>query len=169
MNARKYEWKESYASAYKKADPNKVGRELARIEKDNGAILPAEVVAAAKKTSSAMHCLFNWNDGSAAEKYREMQARNLIGAIRIVQVTVDRSTNEKTAKQVRLFINAAPRTNTGYRSVVSITKTEERDAIVARARRDLESWMDRYYEIADLFGVLFEEAVQAAKNKRPAA
>lgn len=44
------------------------------------------VVQEAKKPSSPLHPLFEWDDGKAAEQWRLHRARNLIRAVRVIKV-----------------------------------------------------------------------------------
>lgn len=46
-------------------------------------LTPARVVEAARNPKSAMHSHFDWDDASAAQKYREDQARTLIRSFEI--------------------------------------------------------------------------------------
>ena len=52
-------------------------------EKNGGKITPDMVVADAKKASSPLHDQFDWNDKTAAEKYRKQVARQLIRSVKI--------------------------------------------------------------------------------------
>jgi len=58
-------------------------------QKRRGRITPREVVDDARDDASPLHPLFEWNDGIAADRYREEQARVLIGRVRIEIEVVD--------------------------------------------------------------------------------
>lgn len=80
-----------------------VVRELKRIEKDNGVITPAIVVDSARSIRSPLHKCFEWNDDAAAVKYREWQARILIGCVKV-------SFKDEAGEDqiVRAFVNVSP-------------------------------------------------------------
>ena len=94
-----YEWK---SSSRMKADATAVGNELEALGKE---ITPAAVVAAARKNKRGeLHKCFDWNDTTAAEKYRLDQARYML---RMIVVREDMPSKEKpgetTAVQVRAY------------------------------------------------------------------
>lgn len=83
-----YTWREGVAF---KADPIDVGTELEIIRENNNLMLPiTEVVAFARDKDSALHECFEWDDSTAANAYRYMQARKVIGGLlTIVKVGED--------------------------------------------------------------------------------
>lgn len=52
----------------------------------NGRLTPSSVVDAARDPASPLHAQFEWDDGVAAERYREIQARKLIGTFHLVVI-----------------------------------------------------------------------------------
>lgn len=56
--------------------------ELAAIRKQYGTLTPANVVDAARDENHPLHHRFEWDDTVAAEKYRLVQARQLIRVLR---------------------------------------------------------------------------------------
>ena len=66
--------------------------ELARIAKLNGGrIDPHAIVEAARSPESPLHRYFEWDDTSAAEKYRISQARELLRSVRLKTTIEDRT------------------------------------------------------------------------------
>lgn len=63
--------------------------ELQNLEQ-SGMITPDRVVRAARRTSSAMHHRFQWDDSRAARAYRIEQARELIRSIHFTVLFEDR-------------------------------------------------------------------------------
>ena len=55
--------------------------ELFRREFPDGEVTPKEVLEIAKNPDSILHRHFDWNDSSAAAKYRIIQARKIITGI----------------------------------------------------------------------------------------
>lgn len=62
-----------------------VGRELERIRTKYKRLQPRKVVEESRKKGAPLHRIFDWNDSSAAGKYRDWQARNLIRSVQIVR------------------------------------------------------------------------------------
>lgn len=60
------------------------GKELERIRLDQGALTPPTVVEAARPKDAPLHPAFEWDNKTAAERYREHQARNLIRSVHVV-------------------------------------------------------------------------------------
>lgn len=50
----------------------------------NGDLKPSAVLAEARKKTSVLHRMFEWDDTRAAEKYRLFQARELIASVQYV-------------------------------------------------------------------------------------
>jgi hypothetical protein len=65
-------------------DPQVAGEELERIKQRDGTIVPAAVVDEARPEDAVLHPAFTWNDPEAAEKYREIEARQLIKRVRVI-------------------------------------------------------------------------------------
>jgi len=64
--------------------PEVAGRELHRIGMKKGHVRPRDVWEESRDSDAPLHRCFEWNDEKAAVIYRDRQARNLIGALRIV-------------------------------------------------------------------------------------
>lgn len=84
------------------------------LENKRGQIAPRQVVEAAKRKSSPLHDLFDWNVTSASGKWWLHQARLIIGAVTIqVQTT-------EFAYRASAYMVDTEATGAGYRSVVSL-------------------------------------------------
>lgn len=71
------------------ADAQAVGERLVKLTKEHGGeIKPKDVVDDARPMTSPLHKHFDWDDSTAAEKYRIVQARHLMGSI--VEVTYEK-------------------------------------------------------------------------------
>src|SRR5262249_15436676 len=58
--------------------------ELLKIREEHGKLTPRLVVSAASDADHPLHSHFEWDDGEAADRYRLLQARDLISTIRVV-------------------------------------------------------------------------------------
>lgn len=156
----KYRFKEN--TPYMHGDAQPVGEELERLRKENGNNLTAEsVVEAAKKQSSPLHPFFDWDDDSAAHKYRLRQAQRLIGSVEIVR----RGKNKQIT--VRAFVKL-DRSKKAWESTVDILGDEDKRAIlVKQALDEAEAWAARYDDLAELAEI--HGAIRKVAAKRKAA
>ncbi len=69
-----------------------VGREWEVMRKQEIPVNPATMVARARAEDNPMHELFDWDDTSAAEKYRKKQAQRISQSITTINVRVGRQT-----------------------------------------------------------------------------
>ncbi|MEY8313484.1 hypothetical protein AALA61_16315 [Oscillospiraceae bacterium 42-9] len=97
-----YDWKRNMPIRAQAA-----GEYLETLEQAHGEITPKIVLDSARLESSLLHPCFEWNDGVAAEKYRETQARFLI---RNLVVKVEQADSPPQA--VRAYVNVAQGTDT---------------------------------------------------------
>lgn len=65
-------------------DAQEAGEELERIKQRDGTIVPEAVVDEARPEEAVLHPAFEWEDPVAAEKYRVIQARQLIKRVRVI-------------------------------------------------------------------------------------
>jgi len=129
------------------------GEELEKIAAENGGVLtPDSVVKAAENEDSPLHDHFDWNDSSAAEKFRLAQARQMINHIEIT-VTID---GDEIAEQ-RAFMNVMQPSKNGksgsnvYVTVEkAMTSKEYRKQILATAMREAKYWEEKYKEYNEL-------------------
>ena len=85
-----YKWK----TGYHKVDAETAGKELNRIKKKRGLTAKA-VVDESRDPKARLHKEFEWNDNIAAERFREQQARILIGDLIIEADTPTGSTQTR--------------------------------------------------------------------------
>jgi len=140
MSNRQYQWRDGMPPPPVEADV--FGREIERIEEAIGKVEPAAVVDAARDPASPIHAAFEWRDDEAAERYRRMQARNLIGGLVVTRVQIDQG-----ERLVREFISvrATPASALAYQSRDRIASSEEMTMqVINRARADFESVVKRY-------------------------
>ena len=137
--------------------------EIKALEDRRGRLTPEQVVEAARDKASALHDCFEWDDSTAAEKYRLDQARDLLKRVKI-----EIEYHETTIKVVGYVRDPdADPGNQGYRATMRVTKRGAADmmrselaAIVADMNRaaklatarasDLpEGFADRIAELSD--------------------
>jgi hypothetical protein len=120
-------------------------------EKNEGKLNAKIVVEDAKNPRSPLHKYFNWDNGDAANKWREHQARILIGSIHIVV--------KETGEQVRAFqhltIKVNDRNESQYIDTVRVlSEPELRKQMLERALKEFNSLRRKYQqykELAEIF------------------
>lgn len=137
-----YKWN---ASGFK-ADADKVGKELEGIERD-GELTNSNLVEFAKKnTDSELNKCFEWNDTIAGEKYRLVQANNILQSISIV-------VNDVEPKEVtKAFINIrTSEEKRVFKNIISVIENdEEYNQLKEKARQDFISYKNKYDKILKL-------------------
>lgn len=112
---------------------HEVAAELRRLQRDDGRVLPADVVDAARDPASPLHAHFTWDDDRAAGLRRLDEARALIRRVRI----------EVTVRDIPLIVPAYVRDpeldprHAGYIETTRLRTEEDaaRAAIVAEMQR----------------------------------
>lgn len=147
--------------------PDVAAQELDTIIARQGVVTPEAVVAAASPLDAPLHPAFDWDDTSAARKFREQQARTLMGSLLIEYRTPDGTVLAPTRYVIKLQPAAddddATMDETTANAIqprvyiLSMTANAD-DALrhrrVQQAYRELLSWQARYREIA-AFAKLF--------------
>lgn len=135
-----------------KVDPNVAGAVCEELERD-GILNAKNLVDISRPESAPLHDEFDWNDASAAEKFREHQARNIINAL-VVQT-------ESTQTEVRNFFIVQK--EAGYQSVdILMEKEDTRLKLLEQALRELE-WFERKYSRLNELGGVFA-AIEGLKR-----
>ena len=138
-----------------KGDANKVGKELEGIEKESELTNYNVVEFAKKNTQSELNKCLELNDTIGGEKYRLVQANQLLQSISIVisdtepKETTKAFVNIKTKEETRVF-----------RNIVSVLENdEEYKQLKEKAKKDFISYKDKYDKILklkDLKAIIFE-------------
>ena len=137
--------------------------EAIRALEDHGRITPARVVEAARDPESPLHRYIDWDDTTAARKYRLVQARNLI---RVVIVRM--GTPSKTVLAAPRYVRD-PEAAPGAQGYISVPVLAHDPDSAARAVTDefkrADSCLKRAELLADALGV---RAVVADARKKVA-
>lgn len=114
----------------------------------DGRINPERVVEAARDESSPLHEQFEWDDSEAAQRYRILQARELLR----VTVTI----LPGTTTQIRAFVSLSD--EDGYRSIGNVlVNSEQRAQLLEDALKDMRTFESKYKhlsEVADVIAVM---------------
>lgn len=141
-------------------DPEKAGREMEAVRRENGgALTPEALLARARSANAATHDHFEWDDTKAAHLHRLDQAGDLI---RSIAIDVSRS-NIEAPKPIRAFVSVEQQGERSYTSVVhAMSDKELRAQVIAKAWADLEAWRQRHAELTE-FAKIFM-AIDASRS-----
>lgn len=130
-------------------DAQTAGEELERIYNENGELEPSKVVDESRPENAPLHSCFEWDDGIAAEKFREQQARNVIGNIVIVDEVEEKET----------YVRAYPHIGDTYRPMYIVLENRDMtQELLQTALRELRSFEMKYRELSELAPVF--DAIQ---------
>lgn len=120
-----------------KADANKCYTEMLDLEN----VTPQAVLERAKDENSELHKCFEWDNDVAAEKYRTIQAGNIIRMLYIEPKSEDEP-------PVRVL---SRRSDTVYQPTRTfLTNTTEYEDLLKRALSELESFRKKYETLSEL-------------------
>ena len=120
-----------------KADANKCYAEMLDLEN----ITPQAVLERAKDENSELHKCFEWDNDVAAEKYRTIQAGNVIRMLYIEPKSED-------APPVRVLCRTS---DTVYQPTRTfLTNETEYEDLLKRALSELESFRKKYETLSEL-------------------
>lgn len=125
-------------------DAQVAGNELERIYHEKGTLEPSVVVEQSKPKNAPLHSMFEWNDEAAAEKWREQQARNIIGNV----VVADEPNGES-------FTRAFVHVSDDYRPLsIVLDDRDMTEELLMTALRELRTFEAKYSELRQLAPVL---------------
>lgn len=120
-----------------KADANECYREISSLEQ----ITPKAILDFARDENSELHKCFEWDNDLAAEKYRTIQAGNVIRMLYIVPKNAD-------APPVRVLSRTS---DTVYQPTRTFLKNQnEYEDLLKRALSELESFRLKYKTLSEL-------------------
>ena len=113
-------------------------------------VTPENVLKKAKSKRTELHKCFEWDDSVAGEKYRLIQARDVISHFVIVQKKPDGAKQKIRSYQITTERNRYEPTR------VFLQKPDEYAALLERAKNELESFKRRYEMLAELEDIFTE-------------
>ncbi len=118
-----YEWKDLASVRSIKADAQVAGEVCEELERE-GRLTPENLVEVSKDENAPLHNEFEWNDDTAAKKYRRSQAQFIIQML-VVKSSDDEEEEKKPP--VRAFF-AIDKERRNYESVVTILESKDKTA-----------------------------------------
>lgn len=143
-------------------DAQIAGEEIERIHRKHGQLSPADIVDESRQKNAPLHDVFEWRDQEAAEKYRQVQAKDLLRAI----VVIDSKAGLQ--EPVRAFV----RVRQGYQPMeVVIKHPDQMEELKAAAFRDLKAFQQKYQTLCKVpeFVPVFQAVKAITQEKRTVA
>lgn len=132
-----------------KADASKCYEEIREIGDE---VKPEQVLDKAKDSNSELHKCFDWNDTSAAEKYRLIQARDVIRHLIVVKHDDE---DEREPVQFRVMLKNERTQESGYKqTIVMVKDDDEYKKLLNQAYAELHSFKQKYSCLSELADIL---------------
>lgn len=133
-----------------KADAGKCYEEIQDIGDE---VKPEQVVEKAANPSSELHKCFDWDDSSAANKYRLYQARLVIN--HLIVVTRETGDEEKEPVQFRVMLkNENTKGSTYKQTLVMVRDEDEYRKLLDNAWKELHSFKQKYQCLSELAEII---------------
>lgn len=130
-----------------KADPEKVWREIQQI---GDQYTPQDVLEYARDPQTELHKCFDWDNTTAAEKWRRQQARWVCNSLVVTVIK-----EEQPSREYRIIQHDTE--ERVYRPVVlTVHNKEQYGRLLDMAKRELKAFKERYAEIVELRNVIEE-------------
>ncbi len=133
--------------------------QLLAIHEQHKSLTPRLVVDVAREATHPLHSRFEWDDAVAGEKYREVQAADLIRSVRI-KFTPAGSEDEH---EVRAFHAIARPEGSTYVPVEEIAEDEfAREVLLRAAEREWKSFRRKYGHLQEFMQQVRAEIAEDA-------
>lgn len=137
-------WKARFP--HRNADPVKVHQEVEVLRKKNGGtVSPGDLVHKARSPKSAMHRIFEWDNGAASDQYRLIQARRVLRSMEIVYL--DKEVGPTRAWEIieKKKRGTDNKTQTLYSTLEeTMADPGARESLLAEAIGQLMAWRRRF-------------------------
>lgn len=115
-------------------------------------VTPQQVVLAASDSNSELHKCFDWDDSSAAEKYRLHQARLVMNQLIVVKREPEKP---KEPIQFRVMMKNEQENGSGYKqTLVMLRDEDEYKKLLDQAYRELKAFKQKYSCLSELADIL---------------
>lgn len=144
-----------------KVSAQTAGEVCAELDRSAQGLSPAALLEASRDKDAPLHGAFEWNDATAAEKYRLTQARMIIDQLVLVSV-------EEGVKRVdRAFVNTRADSPVGtYTALETALRNDKlREEQLRTARREMGWFLAKYERMKELAAVV--EAMQDTMTTLP--
>ena len=165
-----YKKKYSWGTVNRAVSADVVGNVLERLEDENGCVERKAFLDISRPVDSPTHCLFEWDDSVAAERYRLDQSRKIINDLELevvacegesdtVHLEVTQDASALVGRRSVAFINCGDsrQSKVRYNNIVQAMSDEESRANVLRhALTELRMFQRKYNNCNELAGIFAE-------------
>jgi hypothetical protein len=124
--------------------------QLQAIYESQGELTARGVVDVARDPGHPLHARFEWDDSVAGDKYREIQAGELIRSVRVVDKTA-----EEAPCSVRAFHSVPQGSGRSYKPIEEIMDDPvTREIVLREAEREWHELHRRYQHLAEWLQVV---------------
>lgn len=133
-------WSKDFSSLHKGVDAQKVFEEILSI---GNSATPEQIVNKGRDETSELHKCFDWNDTTAAEKWREQQARTITH-----HLVIQRLPENEEKPEIKIFHHTQD--SGGYKPIDVIFRCEdEYYSLLQRALNELRAFQRKYSILSD--------------------
>lgn len=135
-------------------------------EQHHGVLNGRDIVEAARDAQHVLHRFFEWDDPTASEAYRLVQASALIRRVRLSIVRSADGTRELSITTTRQFQSRPSMRSAlgGYEPIEALLSDEEkRSELLGQVLRELNAYRRRYAQLSELefVWVAVDDALQS--------
>ena len=138
-------WK---SGTHYKTPAHVAAQEMQKLHETVG-LTPHNLVEASRDETAPLHNEFEWNDSTAAEKYRETQAAQMIRSI-----TFTETEQESIPEPIRMYFPTGEKTYEPIQIIMSDKNKQQ--ALLEHALRELIWFKKKYKMLNQLSGIMAE-------------
>lgn len=136
-----YQWK---TNSRVKTSANVAGAVLSDLESKNS-LTPKALLDVSRPVDAPLHNEFEWDDGIAAEKYRESQAAYIIRSIEVVR---------EDKEPVRAFFKVKQDEPSYQRIDAIVSSKSSYESLLDMAKKEMQSFIKKYSDLEELRPVI---------------
>lgn len=135
-----YQWKAGVRMSVNAQDAGEI---CARLDAE-GRLTQSELVNESRPEDAPLHKAFEWNDSVAAEKYRNVQAGQIIRSVEVVTQHIEKPT------RAFVSIEVAPNKREYHDIEVVMRQQSTRDRLLEELKREVAQIERKYSSITEL-------------------
>ena len=129
-----------------------VSKVLVELAESDEGLTPKTLLEASRDVNAPLHNEFEWNDGIAAEKYREYQAQKIIQNV-YIKYSTDQQEREQ---QERAFVPTPDRQSRYVALTSALTNDVWKAHLMEEAQRDMRAFIAKYRRLTELQDLVHE-------------
>lgn len=133
-----------------KVPAQKVGELMEKLERSKNGLSPSSLLEASRKDGTLLHEYFDWDDTSAAEKWRMSQAQGLILNVRVVIKETD---SDHEIKE-RGFVPTTDRKSAYVSLQTAFSNEEWKKSLLNQVKTDMETFIAKYRRLQEVQSVI---------------